>query len=485
MTEKEIRIEIARLPITRVFGAYNRYNASPDIGATKAQCVDWLAKGVVNNLFSLDDVRNTAPYVPPVTNPVGAPVRAIEDQAAREFAKQAETQATSAMKAVSDLALRVSTLSDHLINVESHGAKLAKHVKTVVQRMGEIKIDDRDLQKAVANSIAAEFAPFKQAVIDANAQAIVADLSALHPVGKLQGSHVFGVNVRDARGNDLEFDVWNNPDAPAVDPDFIWDEGILRHLALSDRTGENVWFGGEKGTGKSETARQFAARTNRSFKRINFHKHTSTEEYLGAVGLTNGETTFQAGDFLTAYTTPGTVILLDEPTNADPGELAALNGLLEPNAAVSFGGRIWRRAPGVLVFAADNTFGSGDDTGRYAGTRTQNVALIDRFSRVIPFTFMAADKEIDAIVRRSGCTPELAQHIHGAVLIARSKVEQGEIVDAPSIRSMIAFCRAVQVLDPREAWETTVVARQPSESAATLRGIYEACVNPEIIKINL
>ena len=129
MTEKEIRIEIARLPITRVFGAYNRYNASPDIGATKAQCVDWLSVGVVNGLFSLDDVRNTTPYVPPVTNPVGAPVRAIEDQAAREFAKQAETQATSAMKAVSDLALRVSTLSDHLINVESHGAKLAKHVK--------------------------------------------------------------------------------------------------------------------------------------------------------------------------------------------------------------------------------------------------------------------------------------------------------------------------------------------------------------------
>jgi MoxR-like ATPase len=175
------------------------------------------------------------------------------------------------------------------------------------------------------------------------------------------------------------------------------------------------------------------------------------------------------------------VILLDEISNADAGELAPLNGLLEPNAAVSFGGRVWRRAPGVLIFAADNTFGNGDETGRHTGTRTQNVALIDRFSRIIPFTFLPAKQEIQAIMSRAGCSNDLAQHVHAAIDLARSKVAKAEIVDAPSIRSAIAFCRAVQVLTPKDAWETTVVARQPSESAATLRGIYEVCIDEKHI----
>ena len=190
-------------------------------------------------------------------------------------------------------------------------------------------------------------------------------------------------------------------------------------------------------------------------------------------------------DFLTAFTTPSTVILLDEITNADAGELAPLNGLLEPNAAVSYGGRVWRRAAGVLVFAADNTFGNGDETGRYTGTRMQNISLIDRFSRIIPFTFLPAAQEIDAIINRSGCSLALAEHVHNAIDVARKKVKEAEIVDAPSIRSAIAFCRAVQDLHPRDAWETTIVARQPSESAAVLRGLYELCISESLIKHNI
>ena len=273
------------------------------------------------------------------------------------------------------------------------------------------------------------------------------------------------------KGNPLMVDTWNHPAAPAIDADFIWTEGILRHLLLTDRTGENLWFGGEKGTGKSETARQFAARTGRAFKRINFHKHTTVEEYVGAVGIENGKTVFQPKDFLTAYASPSTVILLDEITNADPAELATLNGFLEPNACVSFGGLTHTRAEGVLVFVADNTFGNGDDTGRYAGTRLQNSALVDRFARVVQFDYLPEQFEVEAIAKRSGCDKVLAKEIHNAIQVARHKVKSADIVDAPSIRSAIAFARAMSVLPLREAWATTVVARQPVESHATLMGI--------------
>ena len=484
MNYHALTIEIARLPLPKVIGAYNKYNANPVSGANKSDCVKWLAEAVTNSILTLDEIRQS-PIAANVTSQASNAPNLAAAVAANDNANLALTGANNALNAVGDLALRVNQLSDHLINVESSGVKVTKQLAAMTKRIGEFKIDDRDLAKAVGDAIAAEFAPFKQAVKDAGAEAVVADLSSIRAVDVLSSRDVFGLDAGDVQGNALPFTVWNSPESPEIDPDFIWTSDILRHLSLSDANGENLWFGGEKGTGKSETARQFAARTGRAFKRINFHKHTSAEEYLGATGLVGGNTVFEPKDFLTAFTTPSTVILLDEITNADAGELAPLNGLLEPNACVSYGGKVWRRAAGVLIFAADNTFGSGDETGRYTGTRNQNSALIDRFSRIIPFTFLPKQQEIEAIANRSGCSIDLAKHVYSAIYVARGKVEKAEIVDAPSIRSAIAFCRAVKVLPPEQAWETTIVARQPSESAAVLRGIFEVCINKETIANNI
>ena len=41
-----LEIQIGRIPLPRVLGAYNKLNANPDIGAKKADCVKWLALGV-------------------------------------------------------------------------------------------------------------------------------------------------------------------------------------------------------------------------------------------------------------------------------------------------------------------------------------------------------------------------------------------------------------------------------------------------------
>lgn len=190
---------------------------------------------------------------------------------------------------------------------------------------------------------------------------------------------------------------------------------------------------------------------------------------------------FKRGDFLAAFTHPSTVILLDEVTNADPGELAPLNGFLEPNSAVSFGGAVQSRAPGVLVFAADNTLGNGDDSGRYAGTRAMNSALVDRFARVVQFDYLPLSSEVEAVVRHTGCDAKLAEHIMVAVGIAREKVQSGEVIDAPSIRSVIAFIRALRVLPIDKAWATTIAARQPAESLPGLTAIYVSCISETTI----
>jgi MoxR-like ATPase len=360
-------------------------------------------------------------------------------------------------------------------------AALAQAVAQLQARPAPV-VDPAAVAAEVSQAVAQAFKPFAQAVADVGAEAAVGNMSTVSIVRRDTAKAVFGVTVKDAKGNPVMVDIWDHPGAPAVDPTFIWTPAILRHLLLSQATGENIWFGGDKGTGKSETARQFAARTGRGFTRINFHKYSASEDYLGATGLKAGSTQFEPQAFLLAYTSPSTVILLDEVTNADPGNLAPLNGLLEPGAAVSIGGLVWRRGPGVLVFAADNTLGSGDQSGRFAGTRDMNSSLIDRFSRIVRFEFLPIASEVDAVVRHTGCRPELAQHIIEAVNIARQKVQTGDIVDAPSIRSVIAFIRALAAMPVEDAWHACIAARQPAESALALEAIRTASINETLIQ---
>lgn len=477
MTDTQLKLEILKLPIGVVLGAYAIQNPQYTLRGTpaeqKSKAADWLVACIRDNRLTLSDIKNTVPVAPVTT----ATVDTAAVDAVSAVANRAEA---AALKAIEGIKVSHSKISNELSDIRNiqirDSEELTKAVKSLAKKVGEVKIDDRKVEEAVAKVVADAFAPFRKAVEAAGAQAVVADLSSVRVVETKTCASVFGVDVLDRKGDPLMVEIWNDPSAPAVDPCFIWTEGILQHLLLSQDTGENVWFGGPKGTGKSETARQFAAMTGRAFKRINFHKYTSAEDYIGAVGLENGQTVFKRGDFLAAFTHPSTVILLDEVTNADPGELAPLNGFLEPNSAVSFGGAVQTRAPGVLVFAADNTFGNGDDTGRYAGTRAMNSALVDRFSRVVQFDYLPMQSEVDAVVRHTGCDIKLAEHILSAVRVAREKVQTGEVIDAPSIRSVIAFVRALRVLPVEKAWATTIAARQPVESLPGLTAIYLSCV---------
>lgn len=470
-TLAEITVLIARMPIGTVAGAYKKFHSNPVPGISKTDASKWLAEQVFNGNITLENVNDSAPSTFPPAAGVD-PIISAKVDATASIASKAQDDALQALNGL-------KIVKDALVELHKTDNVVKSKIDSLSGKLDGLRVDDHAVRLAVDNLIGDHFQKFAKLVEDRNAEAFIAEQVTVHRVASQSCLDVFGVDVKDIKGNPLMVDVWNHPHAPAVDPDFIWTEGILRHLLLSDRTGESLWFGGEKGTGKSETARQFSARTGRAFKRINFHKHTTVEEYIGAVGIENGKTVFQPKDFLTAYASPSTVILLDEITNADPAELATLNGFLEPNACVSFGGLTHTRAEGVLVFVADNTFGNGDDSGRYSGTRLQNSALVDRFARVVQFDFLPEAFEIEAITKRSGCDKTLAKLIHEAIQVARHKVKSADIVDAPSIRSAIAFARAMYVLPLREAWLTTVVARQPSESHAVLMGIYDACISEE------
>ena len=495
-----LRQELMAKPIAKIMAAYH-YLSGQKNAMTKAAAIDWLAhhldaKGL--DILTLDNIPTLSQALTgnpshtdtllgvsakkiPATTPGEINVLANEIKDLGTILHNAEVllhaRVDDTQKAVantSDSLNKSITSLEGLLNqtqrgvmdVDSRLSTIGRNIAVLESKVGDFQVDEGLVSSAVTKVVADAFAPFRKAVEDANAQEVVADLSAIHVIERKTAAEVFGVDVTDRKGNPMLVDIWNHPAAPDVDPLFIWTRPILEDLLGVQETGENLWFGGDRGTGKSETARQFAARTGRNFVRVNYHKHSSADEFIGAVGLENGATVFKPGAFLHAYMTPSTVILNDEISNAPEGELATLNPLLEPNCAVVYGGAVRRRAPGVMIFAADNTLGCGDESGRYAGTRTMNSALMDRFARVLHFQYLPPLEEVKAVVNHTGCSEQLAEHVLSAIWIARQKVTQGEIIDAPSIRSVVAFIRALKVKQPTDAWQSCVVARQPNEVAS-------------------
>jgi MoxR-like ATPase len=424
--------------------------------------LNWLGDLIEQGMVSLDAIKNCSP----VADSVVSGVDTAKLDATASVAVRAEAVALDAINKVATMAQSVSNVAKQVNDLT-----VAVHQATVASKSN---LDEDKINAEVASAIAKAFKPFAQAVKDAKAEAVVANATKATIVDRKSALDVFGVDVCNAKGNPVMVDIWDAPDAPDIDPNFVWQEGILRHLLLSQKRGETAWFGGPKGTGKSAVAKEFAARTGRAFTRINFHKYTTADDYAGAIGLENGATVFKKGAFLQAFTTPSTIVLLDEISMADAGELAPLNGFLEENSAVNYGGFVHRRAQGVLVFAADNTMTNGDSSGRYAKTQTMNSSLADRFARVIPFTYLAKDQEIEALTRHTGCHKMLAEHVINAINAARAKVDSGDVIDAPSIRSALAFIRALDVLSVDEAWESTITSRQPEESRTALDAIKAA-----------
>ena len=345
MTNPAFRKSMLSMPLAKVMNAYRNISGNTNGLITKGQAIDWLEQGLWKKNFSWQDVEQATPLAH-VSTPVGTVGDEIKDKFDSVNARfndlnahlaDARARTITANDQIGTIQSDLSATKNDIDGLHTVTATLITQVNNLSTKVGKFSIDEAQINNAVAQVIDTAFAPFRKAVEDAGLQEVVADLTSVRVIDRRPALDVFGVEVTDIKGNPLMVDIYNHPAAPDVDPLFIWTRPILEDLLGVQETGENLWFGGDRGTGKSETARQFAARTGRNFARVNYHKHSSADEFIGAVGLENGQTTFKCGSFLQAFLTPSTVILNDEISNAPEGELATLNPLLEPNCAVIYG----------------------------------------------------------------------------------------------------------------------------------------------------
>jgi cobaltochelatase CobS len=530
MNQAQAQAALAAISMSTLLPAYRAATGDNTSTVSRAQVIQALAARVAQGVITVAGVRNG--YV--AADAAGAPAAAptVNSEAARIFASlgkpepaaQAPTPANPAQVRlaaqvgateleVTGLKVSMSTIAAEIQSLDQRLASLGQQQAGANARLGQLGSDVAALAgrvetastaaQAETKSLRAQVqtdslgsitmpveeirATMRQAVADAwgpvraaaEANGTESDVRAqvAGPAGRASALDVFGIDARDARGRPLMFSTWADA-APPVDACHIWTEPVLRMLALAESTGRNAWLAGPAGVGKSQTVQQYAARTGRAFERFQMHKLAGVDDFLGAVGIKGGDTVFQPGPILRAFTTPGTICLIDEPATGSPAVMAVLNGLLEPGQPrISHGEKVYTRALGTLFFGADNSNGQGDTGGRFAGVQTMNTATMDRFSFVVPLTYLDPADEAAALVLHTGCTQKMADHVIQAFTLARSKVETGDLIDPPTFRQAIAFTQACSVLPPSEAWRVTIAARQPMESQVALAAIYSAAID--------
>lgn len=300
-------------------------------------------------------------------------------------------------------------------------------------------------------------------------------------IGREKASKVFGINSRIL--SSITVDIWNDPQAPVIDPDYEFDPDHLALVLAAFNAGLNPWVYGHAGTGKSDFVRQVAARLGRSLCRINFEGSAEKYEIIGGERVKNGSTVYVEGALLVGIQRAGTIVLFDEISFCRPEHAASLHPLLERNGSITITetGKVYRPAAGVLFIAADNTNGHSD--GSYGGTRAQNPALLSRFSPFVRFTYLEADKEAEIIVRRSGVKLAIAKHIVDFLSTCRASVAAGELDIAPDLRSVFAWAQLLSAgIKPRTAFEACVIEKSHPDAQEALQQLYKLKVNEDGIK---
>jgi MoxR-like ATPase len=310
------------------------------------------------------------------------------------------------------------------------------------------------------------------------------------------GRDVFGVTAH-AAGDWLSaleqpVSMWDGTladDVPPTDDYHVWDVEALACLSIASRFADDgsplrnmsrVLMFGPAGTGKTTTATQFAARTGRPFVRIAFDRSMEAPDLIGTRILRNGTSVFHEGALVAAMQVPGCVVLLDEPSFLRPGVAAVLQTILDTGCVYlkEDGNRRVDLAPGVIICAADNTNLTGDETGRYADTMAQNVALQDRFAYLVALDYLPEGREAAVLANRTGIALDAAKAMVTFASTTRKSAATRQLTTGCSLRRLVAWAAGcVAGVPSTVAFKAAIYNAASAEDRETIRGLEKNTVN--------
>ncbi|MAG65007.1 MAG: hypothetical protein CMK74_03930 [Pseudomonadales bacterium] len=290
-----------------------------------------------------------------------------------------------------------------------------------------------------------------------------------------------------------------HPLTPTLDPDYVFNPGLVRRALLSMAARESIMLVGDKGTGKSSFVQQLMARLNRPLLTINAGPGVDESYLLGCKTIEDGSVKNVDG-MLSYALRHGIPVLIDELCTLRPGVLVSINDILQgddlitlkhhgidpsvdPRSILDMDGTMSIvRHPAFRLFATDNTGGKSQKDGRFAGVNTQNSAVRSRFTS-FKVTFMAPDKEVLALKKVMGnqLSEDTIKSVVELGFRFRAAFEQGEAFDNLSFRELKRWAKKTALYgDINEAFVDAIYTNLEAGDQILAEALFETVFSTEL-----
>lgn len=210
---------------------------------------------------------------------------------------------------------------------------------------------------------------------------------------------------------------------PEWNDNYVLNADLTKTVMMAIQIGTPIYLYGHSGVGKSSIFKQICAGLNRRLFRFQHTVDTDESHILGQWVVkphidTHGNavsiTEFEPGPLVLAMIN-GWGYLADEMDRSSPTVLSAYQAILEGEPLILKNApkemRVIKPHPLFFFAATGNTNGTGDQTGLYQATLTQDAATIERFGVVAKVDYPPEKQEIAMIAAATGLNEDDAKKI--------------------------------------------------------------------------
>ena len=223
--------------------------------------------------------------------------------------------------------------------------------------------------------------------------------------------------------------------------------------------GVNIVLVGPKGCGKSRSAEEVFKKIGLFYIRFAMGEVRDPVELLGTkeiVNINGVSVTKYVGGLLTEAIYNGWGIIMDEMDSVAPSVAMTFQKILEEGTSLTIctenGVETIPKHKTFRIICTANSWGYGDETGNYAGTRNQNRSTWDRlnfkrdchYDAVIEKQLVRRflpEAVIDALYHTGGTAAE-----DGIIIKIRRAIKEETLDDELSFRPILTFAKAYEVM---------------------------------------